>query len=95
MANYDKDVNGNNPFTATLSSGYHDLSTPNGCGHATLSTRYARRAQVIAPIKLPCAVELARPDIGAVNLLSNQFLSYQVFGSNQRPVPLIGQLDSQ
>ena len=28
-ANYGRDVNGNNPFTATLAGGYYDLTTPN------------------------------------------------------------------
>ena len=28
-ANYGKDVNGNNPFTSTLSGGYYDFTTPN------------------------------------------------------------------
>ena len=27
--NYGRDVNGNNPFTATLAGGYYDLTTPN------------------------------------------------------------------
>ena len=29
QANYGRDVNGNNPFTATLAGGYYDLTTPN------------------------------------------------------------------
>jgi hypothetical protein len=28
-ANYGRDINGNNPFTSTLSGGYYDLTTPN------------------------------------------------------------------
>jgi Protein of unknown function (DUF4038)/Putative collagen-binding domain of a collagenase len=29
QANYGRDVNGNNPFTSTLTGGYYDLTTPN------------------------------------------------------------------
>ena len=50
--NYGRDVNGNNPFTATLAGGYYDLTTPNEAywSHVDFIVQQAAAQWVAMPV---------------------------------------------